>query len=94
MDKPAKQLPHDNPEWKGYTLDEIRYARAYAAARMEINRERLMARVQNIQKNGMHSNLSKGLMGKVLGAFSYVDIALLTWRIGRKVFSMTRMLKK
>ena len=53
-----------------------------------------MARVRNIQKNGLQTNLSKGLMGKVLGAFSYLDIALLTWRIGRKVFTMTRLLRK
>ncbi len=75
----AKQLPHNTEEWKGYTLEEIRYARAYTAARMELNRERLTARARDMQKNGLK-----------LGAFSYIDIALLTWRVGRKLFRVTR----
>lgn len=88
-----KQLPHTTDEWKGYTLDEIRYARAYTAARMEINRERLMTRGRDIQKHGLKPGVSKGMLGKMLGAFSYIDIALLAWRAGRKVFKVTRAIK-
>ena len=29
----TKQLPHEKSEWNGYTLEEIRYMRAYTAAR-------------------------------------------------------------
>lgn len=90
----AKQLPHNTEEWKGYTLEEIRYARAYTAARMELNRERLAARVVDIQKNGLNPAVSKGILGKMLGAFSYIDIALLAWRVGRKLFLVTRALKR
>ena len=89
----AKQLPHNTKEWKGYTLEEIRYARAYTAARMELNRERLTARARDMQKNGLKPGVSKGMLGKMLGAFSYIDIALLTWRVGRKLFRVTRAIK-
>ncbi|MEZ3558295.1 MAG: hypothetical protein K1V86_02390 [Duncaniella sp.] len=89
----AKQLPHNNEEWKGYTLEEIRYARAYTAARMELNRERLTARARDMQKNGLKPGVSKGMLGKMLGAFSYIDIALLSWRVGRKLFRVTRAIK-
>ncbi|WP_280122077.1 hypothetical protein [Duncaniella muricolitica] len=89
----AKQLPHNTEEWKGYTLEEIRYARAYTAARMELNRERLTARARDMQKNGLKPGVSKGMLGKMLGAFSYIDIALLTWRVGRKLFRVTRAIK-
>ena len=89
----AKQLPHTSQDWKGYTLEEIRYARAYTAARMELNRERLMARASDMHKNGLSQGVSKGLLGKMLGAFSYIDIALLAWRAGRKIFKVTRAIK-
>ena len=89
----VKQLPHNTEEWKGYTLEEIRYARAYTAARMELNRERLTARARDMQKNGLKPGVSKGMLGKMLGAFSYIDIALLTWRVGRKLFRVTRAIK-
>ena len=89
----AKQLPHNTEEWKGYTLEEIRYARAYTAARMELNRERLTARARDMQKNGLKPGVSKGMLSKMLGAFSYIDIALLTWRVGRKLFRVTRAIK-
>lgn len=90
----AKQLPHNTEEWKGYKLEELRYARAYTAARMELNRERLAARVVDIQKNGLNPAVSKGILGKMLGAFSYIDIALLAWRVGRKLFLVTRAFKR
>ena len=90
----AKPLPHNTEEWKGYTLEEIRYARAYTAARMELNRERLAARAVDVQKNGLNPNVSKGVLGKMLGAFSYIDIALLAWRVGRKLFRVTRAIKR
>ena len=86
----AKQLPHTSEEWKGYTLDEIRYVRAYTAARIEINRERLLTKARNIQKNGLKTSASKGMMGKLLGAFGYIDIALMAWRVGSKMFKFTR----
>ena len=89
----AKQLQHNTVECKGYTIEDIRYARAYTAARMELNRERLTARARDMQKNGLKPGVSKGMLGKMLGAFSYIDIALLTWRVGRKLFRVTRAIK-
>lgn len=89
----SKQLPHSSKDWSGYTLEEIRYARAYTAARMELNRERLVARAYDVQKNGLKTGVSRGMLGKMLGAFSYIDIALLAWRAGRKVFKVTRAIK-
>lgn len=90
----VKQLPHTTEEWKGYTLEEIRYARAYTAARMELNRERLAARAKDMQKNGLTPGVPKGIVGKLLGAFSYIDIALLAWRVGHKLFKVTRAIKR
>lgn len=89
-----KQLPHSSVEgWKGYTLDELRYARAYTAARMELNRGRLMSRLEEVSKSGLKTSSPAGILGKVLGAFSYIDIALMTWKIGRRMFRLTRSIR-
>ena len=48
----SKQLPHTTAEWTGYTLDELRYVRAYTAARMELNRERVISRIDGMRKKG------------------------------------------
>ena len=85
----------DSANWKGYTLEEIRYARAYTAARLEINRERLLSRMQTVQKEGLlPSGHSSGLIGKVLGAFSYLDMAVIAWKLGSRIFKLTRSLRR
>ena len=86
-----KELPHEKEAWNGYTLDELRYMRAYTAARLEINRDRLRRNFGNVKKLGPAS--STGLLGKVLGTLSYLDIALVTFRIGSKAFKAMRWLR-
>lgn len=91
-----KKLPHHDPdtaEWKGYTMDELRYARAYTAARIELNKGRLMSRFSQMRKADMQPVMSKGLIGKVIGAFSYIDLAMLAWKIGKNVFKVSRLMR-
>lgn len=88
----AKQLPHEKPEWTGYTLEELRYMRAYTAARLEINKDRLQRNITNFKNSGPVSK--SGLLGKVLGTLSYLDIALLTFRIGSKALKTMRLLRR
>ncbi len=87
-----KELPHEKPEWNGYTLEELRYMRAYTAARIEINRDRLRRNFSGFKSVGPKS--STGLLGKVLGTLSYLDIALVTFRIGSKAFRAMRWLRR
>ena len=49
-----KELPHEKEAWNGYTLDELRYMRAYTAARLEINRDRLRRNFGNVKKLGFN----------------------------------------
>lgn len=85
----------DSADWKGYSLEEIRYARAYTAARMEIKRERLLSRIQNVQKQGIFpSGNTSGLLAKMFGAFSYLDMAMIAWRIGSRIFKLTRAFRR
>lgn len=88
----TKETPHEKDTWKGYTLDELRYMRAYTAARIEINRDRLQRNFANLKKDGPIPKT--GILGKILGTLSYIDIALVTFRIGSKALKAMRFLKK
>lgn len=77
-------------EWEGLTLDEIRYARALTETRIMISREILGARLRNtVNGNALGSN-ARTLMGRMLGALSWLDIALITLRFGSKLTGMFR----
>lgn len=94
MSATTKVLPHEKPkaEWKGYTLDELRYMRAYTAARLEINRDRMQRNFANLKNAGPVSK--SGILGKILGTLSYLDIALVTFRIGNKALRAMRFFRK
>lgn len=87
-----REAPHASEHWEGYTLDEIRYQRAYTLARMEINSQRLKQRSTSIVDSKPGS--SRHFFGKILSAFSYVDLALMAWRIGSKVWQTSRIFKR
>ena len=48
-------------EWRGYTLEELRYQRALAAIRCEIGNEKLKSSVASVQ-NGIKNNGIKRLI--------------------------------
>jgi len=88
----SKILPHEKDDWKGYTLDELRYMKAYTAARLEINRDHLRRNITNVKNMGAIP--TKGLFNKILGTLSYFEIAVMAFRIGGKVFRTVRRLRR
>ncbi len=75
---------HDK-EWRGYSLDEIRYRRLFNVARCEIVKRRMLADVQTVASEGV--GFSKmGMMRKMLGALSYMDYGIIAYRLSRKAF--------
>lgn len=88
----TKVLPHSREDWEGYTIDEVRYMRAYTAARMEIARERLQANARNVV-SGNGSGGGVGLMSRILGTLSYLDIALVTFKLGKSIFRIFRTVR-
>lgn len=77
-------------EWDGLTLDEIRYARALTETRILISREILATRMQEtFAGKGLGSN-AKTIMGRMLGALSWLDIGLISLRVGSKLIGIFR----
>lgn len=75
--------PHDNPEWNGYTIDELRYQRALTTARLDIQKERLLNQV-NAVKGSFGMLEGRGIVGKMLRSLNYIDYAVLAFQaVGR-----------
>lgn len=89
-----KKLPHNTPDWHGYTLDEIRYMRAYTAARIEINRDRIGARLAELGKTGKRGMGPKSIAGRIISAFSYIDMAVIAWKVGASALKLFRAVKR
>ncbi|MCM1110896.1 MAG: hypothetical protein NC336_06810 [Clostridium sp.] len=84
-----KKAPHTEPNWQGYTLDELRYQRALTAARLEIQKERLMNQTQTLR--GTFGALQpKGVVGKMLRSLDVIDYGILAFRTVSRITSLLR----
>lgn len=86
-------------DFKGYSMDELRYQRALLLIRREFMREKAIKESKKITSqipivNG-HSFLSgmtpKGVVGKLIRGLSFADYLMLGFqgvRIGKRIFSL------
>lgn len=82
-----------DPNWKGYTLEELMYQRAYTAARIEIQKQRLVTNYNEL--SNAHSSVSGfSLVRRLTSGFSYFDIAVYAFKIGRGIFRGIRRLRR
>ena len=51
MREEEKEIIADLPKWKGYDIDELRYRRAYMLARCEIEKMRIMGRIDSMRSS-------------------------------------------
>ncbi len=91
--KSSVAVSHSDPEWKGYDMEELRYRRAYVMARMEIEKERMSSSARSLYSSTA-GQASSGIMGKLLGSLSYIDYGVLAFRLGKRVFSLFRSLRR
>ena len=92
----AKKLPpHEaDPQWAGYTLEELQYQRAYTAARLEIHKQRLMLNYHNMTRNMNPLKGRGGLVGKIFSSMSLLDYGLMAFKIGRSVYGLVKRRRK
>ena len=84
------KISKTDPAWPGFTLEEIRYERAYAAAKTEISKERLMATAAALSGNGKKD----GIVHAVMGGLGFIDYGVIAFRIGSKIFRLVRSLRR
>ena len=94
-----------NSEFRGYSLEELRYQRALLLLKREFLKEKAMNTIDDAKKrvpvlNGKSplSNISpSGIMGRVVKGLNYADYLMLGFAVfnaGKKVFSLFRKRKK
>ncbi len=88
-----KELPQHDVNWKGYTIDEIRYQRAFTLARLEIEKARIFNATQNIYK-GVERQTSTGIVGRLLSSLSYLDYAVIAFKFGRRILNIFGSLRR
>lgn len=68
------------PDFRGFTLDQIRFMRGCTSARIEMQRQKLQQVGRNLMETGSITGQSSWVR-RVLGAFSYFDYALLAFKL-------------
>lgn len=91
--KDATPMELEQPDFKGYTLAELRYRRALVVIKREYMREKALKDVTKIKQQlpfvGGHSQ-HNGIMGKLMRGLSFADyfiLGLQALRIGKKIGS-------
>ncbi len=88
-----KQLPHHQENWNGYSMDEIMYQKAFLVARMEVSKARLVASAEEV-RNGLPGGNKHSVWHKLLSGFSYVDYAVLAFKLGSRVVRLMRAVRR
>lgn len=83
MDK----ITADN-DWKGYTLEQIRFQRLVALAKAEIGKTYMTTQVKDMTSGHL---IKSPMVTKIAGALNYFDYAMLAYRLFR---SLSRTFKK
>lgn len=68
---------------RGYTIDELRYRRAFALAKYEMAKYQTMEEVRRFRSGFVSPS---GWLGRIMGAFNYIDYGILAFQIGKRFF--------
>ena len=91
---PAATPEGTQPEWQGYTLEQLRFQRALALIKLE-NEKAVLAQKANQKIEQFKSNTSaKGVTGNIFkmisGRLKWVDYALIGFNIAKLVTRLRR----
>ncbi len=84
--KPS-ELPED---WKGYTIEELRYRRAYIATCSELAKERLNQQVKSVRSNTLHTATSAATT--LTHSIPYLGTAFAVAKWGGRAFKFIKNL--
>lgn len=91
--KHARMAAND-PEFRGLTLEELRYRRAYTLARIEIEKERLTRDTAGLWNPQIGSWNLSGLLTTAGGMSRYIEYGLIAWRVGKSLMSIVRRFRR
>lgn len=80
-------------QWSGYTLDQIRMRRALVQARMEIQKFKLSAAVDQCKQKSPLLSGRSSILSRVAGAFTVAEYAFFAIRLFRMAAPVFRRKK-
>nr|MBD5376550.1 hypothetical protein [Bacteroides sp.] len=84
--------PQNDDHWKGYTLEDLRYRRAYVAARRELEKERLYNRLGATKKGATESVTNR--VRRVASMVPFMEYGIMAFSVGSKVFRFLGKFRK
>ena len=81
----------ENVNWKGYSIDELRYQRALATIKCELEKDKLKSAFATIKQGGLPMAFGgnrSGLLSRVLGALDIADYSLIAFKLGRRIYKL------
>ena len=103
-EKVAKEIMTPENDFKGYTIEEIRFHRALVAMEADFCKTKIFKSLDNLQRHNPLSIKSGSLPGKagsivlkLVNGLNYMDYIMLGWSLfngGKKIFSFFRRSKK
>lgn len=100
----AEQVLDEKPQFKGYSLNDLKYRRAVVALKKEFARQKIAEDFYTIRNwrpfdtDGSNKKTSKmvGIARKIMGGMNYLDYAMLGFSVftsARKVMSFFKKKK-
>lgn len=81
--------------WKGYTFEEMRYRRALAYTKKEIEKERLINRSRTIFTQVVPAHGVGGtILNKITSKISMIDYLIIGFKLSSKIIAIWKKLKK
>ncbi len=80
----VSEQPQKEEKWNGYTLEDLRYRRAYVAARLELEKERLNHNAGAMRKGVKNS--ANGVVRRVTSAVPFFEYGIMAYSVGSKLF--------
>jgi len=74
-----------NRQWKGYTLEEIRFQRVLAMMRVELVQQEMFKQVEPYTSK---TRFAGAMAGRIAGALNFMDYAMIAITVGRKLYSI------
>lgn len=82
--------PIPRKRWPGYTIDELRCRRTLVAADIMVTRHDLATQIKRIRGDVFRPRHASTVVGRIFGAMSYMDWALLAISLWRRISRLRR----
>lgn len=87
--QPCKSKP-----WRGYSIDELRYRIAVNIVRQEVEKERVIYGLGKLYEENTVPKTGMNILKRIAGALNIMDYAVLSFRLGRRLYSLYKRFRR